>query len=152
MKNNAITLKQLDQQLARLKEQTAYARPEQGWVRSIRKAFGMTIKQLAKRLKVDPSRIVKIETSEIKGAVTLRTMQSVAESFDCTFVYSFVPNSTLIETVTAQAKKMATAHVLRMNDNLHLNAQDIQETWLLDQIEDETNDLLKGSWKHLWEK
>lgn len=51
----------------------------------------MTIKQLACRLRVNPSRVVKIETSEIDGGITLKTLNSTAEAFDCIFVYRFVP-------------------------------------------------------------
>lgn len=152
MKNNLITLKQLDQQLASLKEQGAYSIPSQGWVRTIRKALGMTIKQFAKRLHVGSSRVVKIETSEVEGAVTLRTMQSVAESFDCTFVYSFIPNSTLEKMVKNQAKRLATTQVTRTGHSMDLEAQSVEAGWLSDQIEDEVQELLRGSWRHLWEK
>lgn len=152
MKKNATLLKQLDQQLARLKKQSAYTPPKQGWVRTIRKAFGMTIKQLAKRLQVDPSRVVKIETSEIKGAVTLRTLQAVAKSFDCQFVYCFIPNTTLEQTIATQAKQTATEHVKHIGQSLHLNTESIEATWLSDQIEDETKKLLQGSWKLVWGK
>lgn len=151
MKDNLIALKQLDRQLASLKEKDCLM-PRQGWVRTIRKALGMTIRQLAKRLSVVPSRVVKIEASEMEGGVTLRTMQSVAEAVDCRFVYSFIPNSTLEEMLKAQARKVALMQVSRAAHSMDLEAQSVEEKWLLEQVEDEIQELLRKSWKHLWEK
>lgn len=151
MRDNLIRLKQLDQQLTSLKEK-GYRMPKQGWVRTIRKALGMTIKQLARRLHVDPSRVVKIETSEIEGGITLRTMQSVAESIDCTFIYSFIPNSTLEEMVKVQARKVAMAEISRTAHTMDLEAQSVEKRWLSDQIEEEAQELLRKSWRKLWEE
>jgi len=53
MKEKKIVLRQLDAQLDPLRDTGALNIPKQGWVRTIRKAIGMTIKQLASQLKVD---------------------------------------------------------------------------------------------------
>ena len=139
-------------QLLSLKEQGAYLVPKQGWVRTIRKALGMTIRQLAKRLGVDPSRVVKIETSETEGAVTLRTLQSVAEAFDCTLVYSFIPKTSLEEMVKGRAKKVATDQIKKTAHTMDLEAQSVENSWLEEQKKDLTDELLRKSWKHLWEE
>ncbi|KJY13704.1 DNA-binding protein [Coxiella burnetii] len=134
-----------------LKEQGIHLTPKQGWVRTLRKALGLTIKQLAKRLSVDPSRAVKIETSEVKGAVTLRTLQSVAEALNCTFVYSFVPKTSLEDTVRNQARKVAKAQMERTAHTMELENQAIEKKWFEEQVEDLTDELLRKSWKHFWE-
>lgn len=78
MKGKFAVLRQLDNQLLAIKEHGGGLVPKEGWVSAIRKSLGMTIKQLAARLCVDhPSRVVKIEVSEINGAVTLRTFSIV---------------------------------------------------------------------------
>lgn len=152
MKNDLITLKQLDRQLLSLKEQgAAYLLPKQGWVRTLRKALGMTIKQLAKRLGVDPSRVVKIETSEIEEGITLRSLQSVAKALDCRLVYSFIPESSLEEMVKRQARKIAIEQVNRASHNMDLEAQSVEKDWIEDQVKDLMDELLHKSWKHLWE-
>ena len=78
--------------------------PKQGWVRLIRKAIGMTIKQLASQLQVDPSRVVKIESSEPEGAITLKTLESVAEKMNCKLVYTFLPNTSLEQMIEQKGK------------------------------------------------
>lgn len=152
MENNLITLRQLDRQLLRLKEQGGYLAPKQGWVRTIRKALGMTIKQLAKRLGVDPSRVVKIETSETERAITLRTLQSVAEAFNCTLVYSFIPKTSLEEMVKERANNSAISQIKRIAHTMDLEAQSVEKNWLEEQTKDLTDELLRKSWKHLWEE
>jgi len=152
MRSKLIRLKQLDRQLLALKEQGVHLAPKQGWVRTVRKALGMTIKQLAERLQVDPSRVVKIETSEIEGAVTLRTLQSVADALDCTFTYSFIPKSSLEKTVKHRAKMLATDQIKRTSHTMTLEAQSVDQQWLEEQVEALTDEILRKSWKHLWEK
>ena len=152
MKNQWMTLKQLDQQLLALKANHAEAVPPEGWVRSIRKALGMTVKQLAKRLHVDPSRVVKIETSELEGAVTLRTMHQVAEQLHCHFAYQFIPQTSLDACVRDRAKELAQAAIKRTAHTMDLESQSVEKKWLEEQITEMTQSLLQKSWRHLWEK
>lgn len=152
MRNNLITIRQLDHQLLPLKEQVAHLLLKQGWVRTIRKALGMTIKQLAKRLGVDSSRVVKIETSEIEGRITVRTLKTVAETLDCTFFYGFIPKASFEESIKKRAKKIAKKQVQRSSHTMELEAQSVNEKWLEEQIKELTDELLRKSWKHLWEE
>lgn len=150
MHNNLLILKQLDDQLSLIKK--IPSTPKQGWVRTLRKALGMTIKQLAKRLEVNPSRVVKIETSEIEGAITLKTLNNVAEALGCVFVYRFVPKSSFEEMIQQQAKKIAIQQVKHSAETMHLEAQSVKQKWLEDQISLATDKLLRESWGHLWDK
>lgn len=151
MKDKLITLKQLDQQLLPLKHVIGLP-PRLGWVRTIRKALGMTIKQLAKRMNVDPSRVVKIETSEPEGAITVRTLQTVAQKLDCTFVYGFLPNQSLEIMVKQRAQEAALRLVKRTSHTMALEAQGITQTQKQEQIDDLTDELLRHSWKFLWDE
>lgn len=97
--------------------------PAKGWVRAVREALGMTGKQLARRLQVSQPRVHKLEQNEPSGAVTLKTMRQVAEALDCTFVYALVPNSSLEETVRAQARLLAAERLQRVSHTMLLEAQ-----------------------------
>lgn len=149
MKNSLVALKQLDRQLAVLKGLDV---PKKGWVRSLRKALGLTIRQLAKRLGVGSSRVVKIETSEVNGAITLHSLQAVAAALNCRLVYGFVPNSSLEELIRARAKTVAKAQVKRSSHTMDLEAQSVSAQWLNNQVDDLSEELLRASWKHLWEE
>ncbi|MCW5588366.1 MAG: mobile mystery protein A [Legionellales bacterium] len=152
MKKGLVTLKQLDQQFAHYNENIALSTPKQGWVRTLRKALGLTIKQLAKRLHVDPSRIVKIETTEIEGAITLRTLKTVAESLNCQFVYCFIPNNSLESQVRTRARELALEKLKRTSHTMDLEAQSISQEWFEQQVKDLTEELLQHSWRYLWEE
>lgn len=152
MKNKWLKLKQLDQQLLILKVNHAEAVPSDGWVRSIRKALGMTVRQLARRLHVDPSRVVKIETSELEGAITMRTMQQVALQLHCNFAYQFIPKTSLENCVRNRARELAEIAVQRTAHTMDLENQSVEKKWLEEQIVEMTLSLLQKSWRYLWEK
>ncbi len=150
MEKKRLILKQLDNQLVPLQGGLTF--PRQGWVRTIRKAIGMTIKQLAKRLRVDPSRVVKIESSEQEGAVTVKTLASVAEQLNCRLVYAFVPHEPFEKTIERKAKELALQQVKRTSHTMDLEDQSVDVNWKKEQVEALTRELLRQSWKHLWEE
>lgn len=151
MKNKFLSIKQLDQQLLTLKNNGAMNMPLEGWVRSVRKALGMTIRQLAKRLRVNTSRVVKIEMSEPEGAVTLRTMQAVAEQLGCIFTYQFLPKTSLEELVRQRAISIASATMQRTAHSMGLESQSVEKKWSNEQMKEMSDELLEKSWRYLWE-
>jgi predicted DNA-binding mobile mystery protein A len=95
MKSRLLALKQLDRQLKPWLQIRANFQPRQGWVSRIRKALGMTLPQLAQRLGVTRSRVVKIQQAEISNALTLRTLKETANALDCDLVYALIPRKPL---------------------------------------------------------
>lgn len=151
MKKEKIVLKQLDRSLSLLRKEP-FIIPKQGWIRTIRKAIGMTIKQLAKRLHVAPSRVVRIESSESEGAVTLKTLKMAAEALNCRLIYTFVPDTTFQKMVENQAKKIAMQQIKKTSHTMDLEGQSVRSGWKKEQLEDLSQELLRKSWKHLWEE
>ena len=49
--------------------------PSGGWVRSIREASGMTLEDLGHRVRLDKSRVYRIEQSEPNGDIKLSTLK-----------------------------------------------------------------------------
>ncbi|MDL2408024.1 mobile mystery protein A [Rhizobium calliandrae] len=81
--------------------------PAEGWIRTVRKALGMSGAQLAKRMGLTRARIAQAEKAELEGGVTLKSMQAAAEAMGCHFVYAFVPPDTIENVIIAQARKKA---------------------------------------------
>ena len=129
MKDDLLVIRQLDRHFFAIAE-SGIDVPREGWVRTIRKALGMTIKQLAKRLGVVPSRVVKIEVSEIEDAITLRTLRMVAEQLDCTLVYALVPKSNLENTIKRRAQEIINQQIKRTAHTMDLEAQSVNQEWL----------------------
>lgn len=115
----------LDRRFAALRPAHRFDRPSRGWVRAIRDALGMSTTQLARRLGVDRSNIVRLEQSEMNDTVRLGTLRRAAEALDCTLVYALVPNSSLAETVAAKTREVAAAELASVEHTMLLEAQDL---------------------------
>ncbi|BAV46716.1 transcriptional regulator [Mesorhizobium sp. 113-1-2] len=97
--------------------------PAEGWIRTVRKALGMSGAQLAGRMGVTRARIAQVEQAELEGGVTLKSMQATAEAMGCRFVYAFVPPDTIEAIIVAQARKKAEAIVATAGKHMALEDQ-----------------------------
>lgn len=97
--------------------------PAEGWIRTVRKALGMSGAQLAGRMGVTRARIAQVEQAELEGGVTLKSMQATAEAMGCRFVYAFVPPDTIEAIIVAQARKKAKAIVATAGKHMALEGQ-----------------------------
>lgn len=65
--------------------------PKKGWIRTIREAFLLSSNELAERMGISYQSVLKFEKKELKGEVTMKKMQELADALDCEFVYYMVP-------------------------------------------------------------
>lgn len=98
--------RRLDERLAALQPAEQYAVPRAGWIRGIREALGMSLRDLGARLGVSAQTVQGLERNEVAGGAQLDSLRRAAAAMDCTFVYAFVPNSSLHEAVRAQAERV----------------------------------------------
>ncbi len=122
-KHNKIIREQLNETLKQFSNIASINRPPRGWIRAIRDALGMNMRQFADRLGVSKSRIPRIEQDELAGSLTLKTMNRVADELDCVFVYGFVPRTSLSDTVEKQAKVVTTKRMNRLMHTMNLEDQ-----------------------------
>lgn len=85
-------LKSMELKTSKFRSEDMKAIPAGGWVNAIRTTLSMTLNQLAKRVNTNAARIRRIEQDELSGAVTLKTLRSVAAAMDSQLVYAIVPN------------------------------------------------------------
>ncbi len=126
--------------------------PTEGWVRTVRKALNMSGAQLARRMKVTRARVQKIETAELDGAVTLKTMQSTAQAMDCRFVYAIVPEQEIENLVKEQARKKAAALIQTANTHMALEAQALPDDKVNYEIERLTQEILNKMPLDFWDE
>ncbi|RDI99204.1 helix-turn-helix domain-containing protein [Dyella solisilvae] len=69
--------------------------PRGGWVAATRDALGMSQSDLARRLGVLPSSVVKLENSERADTVRVDTLRRAASAMDCELVVLLVPRQPL---------------------------------------------------------
>ena len=109
--------------------------PQEGWLRTVRTALGMSGPQLAKRLGVTKARISKAEHGELSGRVTLKTMQTMAEAMDCKFVYAVVPKGNVEEIIKQRAIEKAKVQVRSASTHMALEAQTLSKEQLEYEVE-----------------
>jgi predicted DNA-binding mobile mystery protein A len=91
-----------------------------------------------------------LEREEVGGGVSLKTLRQAAEALDCVLVYTLVPRSSLAETVTAQAEKVAARRQARVSHSMLLEAQQLspeeERKNLAAAVEELTRTLPKDLW------
>jgi transcriptional regulator with XRE-family HTH domain len=62
-------------------------------IKSARTALQISTQALANRLGVNRENIVRLEKSELTGALSLKKLKKAAEALDCELIYAVVPKS-----------------------------------------------------------
>lgn len=101
------------------------AQPPRGWIRAIRDALGMSLRQLGDRLGMAAQSVRDIEESEANGTIQLKTLRRVAEALDCVVVYAVVPKSSLTEMVDQRAREIALRALGRVSHSMALEDQKV---------------------------
>jgi predicted DNA-binding mobile mystery protein A len=133
---------QLDQRFQHLAAAKHFAPPVRGWIKAIREALGMSMEQLADRLKIKQPSLSDLEQSEARGSIELATLRRVAEALDCTLVYALVPNKPLETIVRDRARAFARKRRGHVEHSMLLEDQKVasgNEEARLDEIVRETN-------------
>lgn len=103
---------------------------------------------LAERLGVSSAAVNKLERAEMHGGVTTGKLAEVAAALDCTLVYALVPNSTLEQTVTNQARATASRVLGYASRTMALEAQEIDHGRQAEAIERYAQELVANG--KLW--
>lgn len=137
-----LRIRQLDRSLRQFKRAHRPVRPERGWLRAIREASGLSMEETARILGITRQSVAFLEKSEAKGAITLNSLERVAEALGCKLVYVVVPKSgSLSDLATARARKRAAENVLAVEHSMTLENQ--ASGGVHREIEEETRRILK---------
>ena len=112
------------------------ALPPEGWLRTMRKALGMSGAQLARKMGVTRALVSQAESNEVSGSITLKTMQKMAEAMGCRFVYAVLPpkGKEAEDVILAQAMKHARVIAERTDVHMALENQNLTPDELEKQI------------------
>jgi len=84
----------------------------------------MTAADLAARMGVTGPAVRSLENKEMAGGARLSSLRRAAEAMDCTFVYAFLPNTSLQQTVEQQAGRILDEQMKRVHQTMALEAQE----------------------------
>lgn len=124
--------------------------PPEGWMRTVRKALGMSGAQLAKRMGVTRARVAQAEQAELNGGMTLKSMKAAAEAMGCRFVYAIVPESRIGDVIEAQARKKAVALVRTASTHMALENQALPNDKIAAEVERLTREIAQDMPPDFW--
>lgn len=147
-----LAIEQLDEKFRRLRSIRRIPFPEQGWLRSVRLALGMSLKQLGARLGITPQSAREIEERERSGSITLRSLREAAAAMELDLVYALIPrDGSLEELIERRAEALAQAIVMRAAASMELEDQGISSRRLKHAIEEKKDELLVTLPRQLWD-
>lgn len=145
-----LLLKQVDESLRAWREAELPRPPKGGWARTIRSALGMSTAALARRLGIAASSVRQLEKSEADGAITLRSLEKLADALNCDVRYALVPRKPLPEVLLDRARDVAKSNVDPVAHTMALEAQGVSEEHRHREIEIWARHILRGSRRDLW--
>ena len=107
----------------RISTPSAFSTPKMGWIKSIRWSLGMSAADLGARLGIAPQSVLTLEKSEIAGRARMDSLKKVAQAMDCSFVYAFIPNSSLGAFVQKQIQEVIKEKMKKMSHSMKLEDQ-----------------------------
>jgi len=148
----AVVLKQYQNKVDHaLKQFGGYAMPTaEGWLKTVRKALGMSGSQLAKRLGVTKGRVSQAEAAELTGSATLKSMQNMAQAMDCRFVYAVIPEKEIKSVIRDQAILKAKEQIKAASTQMALEAQVLSNEQLAFEVDRLVAEIIDKMPSDLW--
>jgi len=146
-----LRIRQLDQAVEPFRLLERRSPPRDGWVRVIREALGMSIRQLAERCGLAKTSVHSIETNEAAGRVQLDSLRTVAEAMECDLVYALVPRGSLQKIIDRQAERKAREMVDQVSDSMELEAQGVDAAERTNQLEALASEILRDRGRDFWD-
>ncbi|MFV1985280.1 MAG: mobile mystery protein A [Thiohalomonadales bacterium] len=146
-----IIRKQYQDKIDQTNQLTGFVRPKEGWIRTLRKALGMSGPQLAKRLKVGKSQMSQMERLEMDDRITLKQLRKVAHALDSELVYALVPKNPVNDMLWERACEKAKALVEKTDAQMKLESQQVSRDLLESFKEKEAERLVKEIPRDFWE-
>jgi len=152
MKTQELILEQTDKRIRKLAK-ISEENPPQGWIYTIRKALGMSMRQLGKIANITPQGIKDMEDREKNGNITIAAMEQLGKDMNMRFVYGYVPlEGSLQKKIDKQALAMAKKIVSRTSNSMTLEDQKVSPAMLKKSIKAKAQEIKQNKLKSLWEE
>lgn len=146
----ALRREQLDARLKEIRKLGRQPRPSQGWVRTIRTALGMSLRQLAERVELSKSAVAALEDREAEGRITLESLSRLADALESELIYFVLPRRTLEDTLERRARAVAERVAQTVDETMELEMQRTTEEQRERLVQKIADQLLQSETK-LWD-
>lgn len=149
----SLVIEQLDIRLKTIQSvANSFNVPSDGWSNTIRRSLNMSLKQLAKGLKISPQSVKKLELHEKDGTISMGKITEVAEALGFRFIYGFIPyDGSLEKIIEKRAEELAREIVLRASHTMKLEDQENSQERIKRAIKDRTEKIKFEMPKYLWD-
>lgn len=147
---SVIQLRQLDERLEKVRDLSSLEAPPDGWIRTLRQAFGMTTEQLASRMKVTRQAVLQLEAAERNKTATWTSLKKAADAMDCEVVFAVIPRGSLGQVLLRQGRKQAERHLRRISHSMKLDAHAVGPAEQERQVEELASHLASERSRALW--
>lgn len=120
------------------------------WIAYIRKALGMSVRQLAERSVLSASFLSQLERREREGKITVQSLKQAAEALNCDFVYMMIPREPIEQQIEKQSRKKALEIINQSHLHMELEDQAVEDETAKQQVDDLAKSLEYSS--KLWDK
>lgn len=154
MKNTKqqLILEQVDKKLKAFESLKDNKIPTNGWVKTVRTALKMSLRQLGNRMNFSAQNLRQLERREIAGTITLNSLRDVANAMDMQLVYGFVSkHESLEQMIEKRAAALATEIVMRTNNTMKLEDQQNSKERIEKAIVQKTAEIKHEMPKYLWD-
>lgn len=145
-----LLLLQVEDLLAKWRKADLPNTPPIGWVASIRTALGMSTVALAGRLNMTPAGVRKLEKAEMHRAISLASLDKLAQALECEVRYALVPRKPLDGLMRDQAVRRATEEFASVSRTMELEDQSVVSRRHKQQVDILAQEILDGSLRDLW--
>ena len=150
--NRKLMIKQLDSKISQFPSLEEGKNQHTNWIKSIRLALNMSLKQLASRLGVSIQNVNQLERRENEGTITFNKLREVATALDMKLVYGFLPNDKSLEKlIEKRAEKIAKEIVLRTSQSMRLEDQALSDKKIIKAIKEKTDQIKEETPRYLWD-
>lgn len=149
-KNKKLQIKQIDEQLKKFKL-IEIDKPSKGWINTLRTTLGMSLSQLGQKLGTSPQSVLNLEKREADMSITLGKLKETAESMGFKFVYGFISEKSIEETIKIKSKEIATKIVMSTSKQMAMEDQKIDNKRLEEAINERTEEIFRTMPKILWD-
>jgi len=147
-----LLIEQLDRKLKPFSDSESIIVPNSGWINTIRTTLNMTLEQLGKKLNMTKQGVKRIEESEAAGTLTINSLKEVGNALEMKFVYGFIPlDGSINSLLDRKSRILAEKIILRTNQNMMLENQEIDKTNLRNAIDDLSKEIKVELKKAIWD-
>lgn len=147
-----LLVEQIDRKLSDFQALNKIKMPERGWLRTIRTALKMSLRQLGSRLNISAQSVKELEDREANGSITIKSLREVGEALNMKLIYGFSPTNDNIETmIEKRAYEIAKGIVMRTSATMSLEDQENSQERLKSAIRNRADEIKSKLPTYLWD-